>query len=182
MKSEIRRKAFNGLIYGGGRMQITSYIGSLESWELASYLVTVIAFPFAIVMFVWEKRREHQQDEEEIYQKLSDEYSDLQQLMLQNADLFLFSKSEIDESGLSPEQVERRLIIFDLVTSLFERAYILVFEHDMSAQQKRLWASWHDYMKTWWKRRDYKSALPELLQGEDEAFGRYIRDLAQIKS
>ncbi|MCC2678227.1 MAG: hypothetical protein K0R29_803 [Pseudobdellovibrio sp.] len=162
-------------------MQITDYIGSLEAWELASYLVTVVAFPFAIVVFVWEKRREYQQEEEEIYQKLSDEYSELQQLLLQNADLFLYSKAEIDETAMTPEQIERRLIIFDLIISLFERAYILVYENDMNGQQKRLWASWHDYMKNWCRRKDFKAALPELLQGEDEDFKKYLCNLAQIK-
>ena len=160
-------------------MELSDYVGNIESWELASYLVTVVAFPFAIAVFILEKRRERQTEEEEIYQKLSDEYSDLQQLLLQNADLFLFSKSEIDENLLTPEQIERRLIIFDLVTSLFERAYILVYEPNMNTQQKRLWASWHDYMLTWCKRKDFKKALPDLLQGEDEEFGRYIRHLAQ---
>lgn len=162
-------------------MQITDIIGSLENWELASYLVTVVAFPFAIVVFLFEKRREHQQEEEEIYQKLSDEYSDLLQLLLQNADLYLFSKSEIEESKLTPEQIERRLIIFDLITSLFERAYILVYEPNMNTQQRRLWASWEDYMKTWCKRKDFRAALPELLQGEDEDFKKYMCELAQMK-
>lgn len=147
---------------------------------MASYLVTVIAFPCAIAVFVLEKRRERQTDEDEIYQKLSDEYSELQQLLLQNPDLFLFSKTELDENALSPEQIERRLIIFDLVTSLFERAYILVYEDNMNARQRRLWASWHDYMMTWCKRKDFKKALPELLLGEDEEFVGYIRQLAKI--
>lgn len=161
-------------------MQLSDYLGSTESWELASYLVTVVAFPFAIIVFILEKRRERQTEEEEIYQKLSDEYSDLQQLLLKNSDLYLFSKSELDEASLTPEQIERRLIIFDLVTSLFERAYILVYEDNMTNQQKRLWASWHDYMVTWCKRSDFRKALPELLQGEDEEFGKYIRQLAKI--
>ena len=154
-------------------------IENLQYWELASYVVTVVALPFAVIVYAIDKQHDRQNEEEEIYQKLSDEYSVLQQLILQNADLYLISKGEINESQLTPEQVERRLIIFDLLVSLFERAYILVYEEKMSAQQKRLWASWHDYMATWCKRRDFRTALPQLLSGEDPDFVHYVQNLAK---
>ena len=150
---------------------------NLEHWEMASYIVTVVGLPFAILVFAYERKLERLVEEEEIYQKLSDEYSELLQLLLQNADLQLFSKNETDENALSQEQRERRLIIFELFVSLFERAYILVYEDKMSAQQKRLWASWEDYMTSWCRRKDFRAALPELLQGEDEDFCRYMLNL-----
>lgn len=155
---------------------------NIENWELASYVVTVVGLPFAILVFAYERRLERFNEEEEIYQKLSDEYSELLQLLLQNADLQLFSKSEIDESRLSQEQRERRLIIFDLFISLFERAYILVYEDHMSARQRRLWASWEDYMTSWCRRRDFREALPELLEGEDEEFVAYMLELSRKAS
>ena len=152
---------------------------NIESWELASYVVTVVGLPFAILVFAYERKLEREAEEEEIYQKLSDEYSEIQQLLLQNADLQLFSKSQIDESKISQEQAERRLIIFDLLVSLFERAYILVYEKNMSPQQRRLWASWEDYMQHWCKRQDFREALPELLTGEDKDFTEYILRLTK---
>ena len=150
-------------------------LANIETWELMSYVVTVLGLPLAIGVFLFEQRRERQNEEEEIYQKLSDEYSDIQLLLLKNSDLQLFSKTELDEEKLTTEQRERRLIIFDLIVSLFERAYILVYEDDMNNQQRRLWASWDDYMRYWCRRKDFRSALPELLQGEDPDFGLYMR-------
>lgn len=146
----------------------------MEKWELASYVVTVVALPWAILLFWWEQRREHQSEEEEIYQKLSDEYADFSMLLLKNADLRLITGS-VPDAELNAEQRERKSIIFDLLMSLFERAYILVYEDDMNAQQKRLWASWADYIDYWCQRPDFRKAAIELLKGEDPGFESYMQ-------
>ena len=70
------------------------------------------------------------------------------------------------------------LIIFSMLISLFERAYLLLYENDMSEEQKRRWRSWEDYMAEWCNRSDFQTALPDLLGGEDPSFANYIQDLA----
>jgi hypothetical protein len=150
-------------------------MNALETWELLSYVVTVIGLPLAIIVFLWEQHRERVNDEEELYQRLSDEYAEFIKLVLENADLRLRSAEKID---LTPEQEERKVLIFDLLVSIFERAYLLVYEEKMSRQQRRLWLSWEDYMREWCRRADFRSALPGLLQGEDEEFAARIRAIA----
>src|SRR5690606_16209814 len=107
-----------------------SFLGGVESWEMASYVVTVVGLPFAIAVFIWEQRRERQNEDEELYQRLSEEYAEFSKLLLENADLGLMTEFRKAEK-LSLEQLERRSILFDLLLSLFERAYILVYEDDM---------------------------------------------------
>ena len=153
---------------------------SLETWELASYVVTVIALPMAIVIFILERRKERQNDEEELYQRLSDEYTGFLKLVLENADLQLLRKQEA-ESSLTAEQDERKYVIFGILISIFERAYLLVYEESMSKHSRRLWQSWEDYMHEWCARRDFRSALPQLLEGEDEEFRAYIAAIAEAK-
>ncbi|MEZ0390996.1 MAG: hypothetical protein ACAH59_02195 [Pseudobdellovibrionaceae bacterium] len=149
----------------------------LEFWELASYVVTVFGFPFGIFVFMLDRRKERQNEEEEIYQKLTDEYADFSKLLLENADLRLMSP-EIPNANLTDEQIERKKVMFDILISLFERAYILVYEDDMNPQTQRLWSTWDDFIRSWCRRRDFRSALPELLLGEDPGFGEYIRKIA----
>lgn len=150
------------------------WLTSTESWEWASYVVTVVGLPFGIGVFIFEQRRERQNEEEELYQRLSDEYADFSKLLLENADLGLMTQPEIAKQ-MTPEMLERRNILFDILISLFERAYILVYEDDMSEQSARLWASWDDYIHSWCRREDFREALPSLLEGEDPDFGKYIR-------
>lgn len=149
----------------------------LEWWEYASYVVTVIGLPFAIIVLMMEQRRERQNEEEEIYQRLSDDYADFLKLTLDHADLQL-THAETDEAQLTPEQLERKEVLFEILTALFERAFILVYEEEMTRQSQRLWASWEDYMRGWCRRHDFRRRLPKLLEGEDPDFVTYLSRLA----
>jgi hypothetical protein len=153
----------------------------LEWTEMLSYVVTIVGLPLAIYVFLTERRKERQIEEEEIHQRLSDEYNDFLKLVIDNADLQLLSR-EGPRAELSAEQRERKQAIFGILMSLFERAYILVYEEDMDKQQRRLWQSWEDYMRDWCKRRDFREALPELAEGEDPDFARHIFRLADLEA
>lgn len=152
---------------------------TLEWWELASYIVTVFGLPYAITLLMYDNFKERQVENEELYQKLAEEYADFAHLMIENADLRLMT-DPIADDALSPEQKERKKIIFDVLIALFERAFILVYEEKMDKNTKRLWATWDDYIKFWCQRDDFRAILPELLVGEDPGFSRYIKRAANI--
>jgi hypothetical protein len=149
---------------------------NLESWELTSYIVTVFGLPLGIFAFIWQQRKERENEEEAVYQMLSDAYTDFLKLVMQNPDLKLRSQSEIND--LTEDQRERMHVIFEILISLFERAYLLAYEDNMSHKQRRRWASWDDYMREWCERDDFKFKLPRLLQGEDADFANYIQKIA----
>jgi len=147
----------------------------IETWELLSYIVTAIGFPAAIIAFLYEQKKERDGEEEEVYQLLSDNYQDFLKIALDNSDLRLFSTEQIPDRSV--EQRERMLIIFNMLISLFERAYLLLYEPRMASKQARRWFSWEDYMREWCRREDFRAALPTLLHGEDPEFVDYIRAL-----
>jgi hypothetical protein len=113
----------------------------LETWELLSHVVTVIGLPFAVAIFWLEQRKERQNEREEIFLKLLDEYTDLSKVLIDNADLRLMTGNSI-EKMLSLEQQEKRFIIFDLLISFFERSYILLYDKNMDRHAKRMWNTW----------------------------------------
>jgi hypothetical protein len=152
-------------------------MNGLEWLEALSYLVTIVGLPLAIGVFIYDRRRDRQNDEEEIFLRLSDEYADFMRLVIDNADLHLLSPAVKGE--LSEEQLERKHALFAILVSLFERAYVLVYEDSMNRQQARLWQSWADYMTEWCHREDFRAALPALLQGEDPGFVSMIRGIAE---
>jgi hypothetical protein len=147
-----------------------------DDWELASYVVTTLALPFAILVFAWEQRKERDNEDEEAYQLLSNAYTDFLKVVLAHPDLRLRTREPLPDP--SPEQRERMLVIFDMLISLFERAYLVAYKQDMSEAEARRWNSWDDYMREWCQREDFHNALPLLLRGEDPAFQDYIRRVA----
>lgn len=145
-------------------------------WETASFVVTVFGLPFAIFLFLFEQRKERDNEDEEAYQMLQNAYSDFLKIVLANPDLQLRSATMSDKQ--TEEQRERTLIIFEMLIALFERAYIVSYEPDLKGVALRRWNSWDDYMREWCRREDFYFLLPQLLRGEDPDFAAYIRRLA----
>ena len=148
-------------------------------WELASYVVTVIGLPLAIGLFFFEQRKERRNEADEVYQLLANAYNDFLRVVIENPDLRLRSSRATPD--LSAEQQERMLLIFDMLISLLERAYLTAYSTSMSAEQRRRWNSWEDFMREWIQRDDFYFRLPELLRGEDPEFAAYLRQLAQAE-
>jgi hypothetical protein len=148
----------------------------LEIWELLSYVVTVIGLPLAIFTYWKEQRKERENEDEETYELLSVAYADFLKLVMANPDLQLRSRRAAPD--LTAEQQERRQVIFEILVSLFERAYLLAFDEDMTEKQRRRWLSWDDYMREWCRRPDFRAMLPQLLEGEDRDFAACIQRIA----
>jgi hypothetical protein len=127
-----------------------------------------------------DQKKERDNEDEEVYQLLSDNYQDFLRMALRHTDLRLFTPEQTPE--LTDEQRERMLIIFSMLVSLFERAYLLLYEPKMSGKHQRRWRSWEDYMREWCRRGDFRALLPSLLEGEDPEFRAYIRELAEKES
>lgn len=149
----------------------------LEILEALSYAVTIIGLPFAIAVYIFDRRKERMNDDEEVYLQLADDYEKFLKLVLEHADLRLMTAAASTQQ-LTEEQLERRNVLFEILIALFERAYILVYEDDMSRQAARLWQTWEDYMRAWCRRADFRGMLPKLLEGEDPDFARHITRVA----
>jgi hypothetical protein len=159
---------------------------ALRIWELASHLVTVIGLPLA-AFALWREsraerdneRKEIEQRDEETYLRLSEQYTEFVRDVLGYPELGLHPRLP-PPSGLDADQVARRLLFFEMLIALFERAYILLHDEASDPQGARRWQSWADTMQQWCARHDFREALPGLLVGEDPAFCAYILGLCEV--
>lgn len=146
--------------------------------EALSYIVTILGFPVAIYVFVDEQRRRKRNEEAELHRQLSEEYDNFLRLALDNADLLLWRRAATP-ANFTEEQLERRDILFRMLVSLFEKAYIILYSDDMDRDAQRRWLSWEDDMREWCRRAEFRALLPVLLEGEDDAFSSRIRAIAE---
>ncbi len=131
-----------------------------DAWEYASFVVTALALPFAIIFFALEQRKERDNEDEEAYQLLSDAYNDFLKVVLANPDLHLRTSEAL--ANPTTEQNERTMIIYEMLISLFERAYIVAWRERMTDVEARRWNSWDDYIRDWCRRESFFNALPLL--------------------
>jgi Zn-dependent oligopeptidase len=147
---------------------------TLELFEFLSYVATVVGIPLALMTFVYQERKERQNEQEEIYDKLMAHYADIQEK------LFLYPELDLHlEQSPDPETQRRQYILYEMLISLFERSFILL-ESEKSASYQRMWNSWVDYIETWLKKPNFVRALPLLVKGEDPDFVAYIAKLSGL--
>lgn len=144
-----------------------------DVWELASFVSLTIGLPMGMLAFLWEQSKARDNEEEQQFQLLSNAYTDFLKVVLANPDLHLRTTAALQDP--TPEQRECRAIIFDMLISLFERAYLVAYKPRMTDAERRRWNSWNDWMVEWARREDFRAAAPLLLLGEDPEFKRYLQ-------
>ncbi len=149
----------------------------IGTWELLSYIVTTIGLPAAILVFLYEQKKERDNEDEEVYQLLSDNYQDFLKIALDHPDLHLFSPEQTTGAHRRAARAHAdHLQHADLAVRARLPAALLA--EDVGASTVRRWLSWEDYMREWCRREDFRALLPVLLEGEDAEFCAYIRALA----
>lgn len=146
----------------------------LEFMEFLSYVATVIGIPLAIVMFIIQEKKERQNEQEEIYDKLMEQYTVIQEKLFDHPELDVH-----DQVLENQEDARRQYILYQMVVSLFERSYILLASEPDPAYQ-RMWNSWVDYIREWVARPNFRASLPSLMEGEDKDFVAYMARLSKL--
>ncbi len=146
----------------------------LEFMEFLSYVATVVGIPLATMTYILQEKKERQNEQEEIYDKLMGHYTVIQEK------LFEFPELDVHDKALENfEDARRQYILYQMVVSLFERAYILLASETDPAYQ-RMWNSWEDYICEWIRHPNFIAALPRLMEGEDKDFVAYMAGLSKL--
>ena len=147
---------------------------TLEFFEFMSYVATVIGIPLVLLTFIYQEKKERQNEQEEIYDKLMDHYTGIQNKLFEYPELDIHAHPSQD-----PETARRQYILYEMLISLFERSFILLAAEKDPAYQ-RMWNSWVDYILQWLEKPNFVAALPQLMKGEDPDFVAYISKLSGL--
>lgn len=146
----------------------------LEWMELLSYVATVVGIPLALYVFIVQERKERQSEQQEIYDQMMEHYARIQDKLFQHPEI-----DNHDAPMKDREDQRRQKIIYDMLASLFERAFILL-EGEDDPDYRRMWNSWLDYINYWCKKQNFRDALPDLMEGEDPAFVAFMAEVTGL--
>jgi len=144
----------------------------IQLTSVISNFALILGIPLTVLIFAHEQRKERRNEQEEIYDKLMEHYAGIQDK--------LFMHPEIDQHNVrldDPEQSRRQRIVYEMLISLFERAYILLVD-ERDPDYQRMWNSWLDYINIWVNRPNFHRLLPEMMRGEDPDFVKFMAGLS----
>ena len=120
-------------------------MSGLEWLEAASYIVTIVGLPLAISVFVYDRRRHQQTDEEEVFLQLVRRYADFMRLVIDDADLHLLSPVSKASSARTSGSARRPVRHPGQPVRARLRAGVRG-RHWVGSNRHSLWQSWADYM------------------------------------
>lgn len=155
---------------------------SQENEALASIfadMATVLGVWMALTTLLWEKHRERRDREYSTYDALDSRYADFLALSANHPELNLHLWGEDVSPRLSPSQIVQRLAYFEILVSLFERAFLMYRQHP-SKTRIRQWAGWDAYIQQWVRRSIFPTLWCAISPTQFDAdFVSYVEDVAK---
>ena len=96
-----------------------------EVFELLSYVSILVGVPVGLYQYYRTVKREQQDREYGTYNALDEKYLEFQQLCLEHPELNVFDVPDSSPAHLSNTQQKQELIVFTMLFSIFERAYLM---------------------------------------------------------
>lgn len=144
--------------------------------EIASSLTALLGIPVAIYIYLQEKKRERKEREYGTYNSLDDKYIEFLNLCLNNTDLDIYHIEKFSNKKRTAEQNNREIIIFEILISILERAFLMYRDQSSKIKQEQ-WVGWVMYMEDWLKRENFQKAWKKLGYQWDDNFEKHMNEI-----
>ncbi len=126
-----------------------------DAIQAIAAIVSVAAIVSAAVVFVPNQRAQLRSRREEKYLAIIDEYKSFLELALSYPHLGVTEHSRpVSPDKLTTDQLTQRDILFEILTSILERAFI-AYEERSSSFREHQWRGWESYIAQYAERVDY---------------------------
>jgi hypothetical protein len=131
------------------------WVKCLDKWlDILSKAVVILGLPIGSYQYFRTKRKEKRDREYGTYNALDLQYVEFQKLCLEHSDLNIFDIADNPAPVLDALQQKKELILFTMLFSIFERAYLLYHRSERSDQ----WAGWESYIQSYCERENFLHA------------------------
>lgn len=127
----------------------------LMSSQILANIATMVGVPIAIVIFVFEKRKERREREYGTYNALDEKYIEFLKLCIEHPEFDLYYYPVKEEIRLSPKQKIQQYAAFEILVSLLERAFLMYRDQSNDVKTTQ-WNGWNEYMQGYAQRATFR--------------------------
>jgi len=122
--------------------------------QAVTHIVSILGIPIVIILFFRNTRRDDIARQEKIYDEVDKSYIFFNHVILSHPhlDVMWFDQPE---TSLTERERTQQYILFDLLTNMFERAF-LAYQNAPGKQRKQQWVGWQDYIDLYCKKQAYQ--------------------------
>jgi hypothetical protein len=145
--------------------------------EIASFvsnIVVIVGLPLAIFQYYSTTKKENLDREYEIYNSLDNEFKQWELLCLEHSELDIFDVPDSVPAKMDGKQMKEEVILFTVLFSLFERAYVLYADVDTEIKRSQ-WAGWNEYILSYCQRENFRKAWQISGNTFEEGFQNYMK-------
>jgi hypothetical protein len=107
----------------------------LDYLDAASKIIVILGLPLAYFQYKRTKRKEKRDREYGTYNALDEKYLEFQKLCLEHPYLNIFDIPDKAPEELNEKHEKEELILFTMLFSIFERAYLLYSDQDSTLKK-----------------------------------------------
>ncbi len=138
-------------------------------------IIIIIGFPFAIYQYVTASEKEKKDRDYVIYNSLGDKYNEWENLCLSHTYLDIADIKDSVSPQLNEQQKKEEIILFQILFSMLERAYLL-FNEESSTIKKDQWPGWDLYIENYCERKNFRQVWTKFGWGYESSFTKYMND------
>jgi hypothetical protein len=145
----------------------------LDYLDAASKIIVILGLPIAYLQYRRTKKKERKDREYGTYNSLDEKFLEFQKLCLTHSYLDVFDVADSNPINLNQHQQKEETIIFTMLFSIFERAYLLYSDQGTSIKKKQ-WIGWDLYIKSFCERKNFLRAWKVSGTTFDSDFEKYM--------
>jgi hypothetical protein len=150
----------------------------LQDISLIASIVGVASIGVGLAALWHEVRKSRQQREKESYLEADTRYRDYLKICLEHPDLGAFEFGQPDQNTGLTTLTTKQQTHFTMVISMLETAY-LQYVPNLKRAQGEQWSGWHQYIRDWSEKTEFRLAWKILSPQFDLRFLRYVDNLIE---
>jgi len=149
--------------------------------SIVSDLILALGLLPTAIGIWWQQKKTNEDRENGTYDSLDTRYTKFLELCCKYPELEVYDPLRDNWSELDGQQQKKQLILYQILVSLLERAYILYHEKHIFRSDIRIrqWTGWETYMKDYATRPNFRYVWIEKKIGEgmDTGFFDHMQNL-----